>query len=893
MERRNSNSSRSQLNRKSSIKTTRTTSQKTSSLRSLNSNEGTRMRTASDDTEATRVIKTVSDSGREGNKSRMNKNKRVNEKERKKRKKAKKKKSKIWGVIKKILIALIILAILGGLIVAGIIAGVFLGFFGADFKMTKDDLNIEFSNSEVYDADGNLLCYLNGNEQRKIVSLDKMPEYLPKAYVAIEDERFYDHPGVDIKRTGAATVTYILHRGNSSFGGSTITQQLVKNITDEDEDTAMRKIKEMARAIQIEKEISKDNILELYLNIIFVGGNNINGVALGSEYYFNKDVSTLTLAECAFMAGINNQPNYYNPFSSDNIDSATGALKASKAEEIKNRTKTVLGKMKELGYINSDEDYNAAIAEADAGLPFSQGSLSSGVIYSAHLEAALNEIVEQMMQEKEMSRSMAETKVYGGGYKIYTTEVPAVQKTMEAEVANPKYINNTNRNISGGQNPQTAMVVIEPKTGKVVGCVGQMGTKTTNKELNRATQSKRQIGSAMKPIAVILPAVDLGIVNPAKVYDDVQTSEFTGRPWPKNYYGGFKGKQSVRDAIKISGNVIPVRILNEVTVEKSIEYLNKMGLYPENIGLSLALGGEEFTPLQIAGAYATIANDGEYIEPTFYNKVLDSEGNVVIEPNQKREQVIGRGEAYIVKSITMEPTKSGGTATYAVMNGWDVAAKTGTTDGDTDRWFCEFTNEYAAACWFGFDINKEIRYSGSPSNPAGGICTAVMKNIHAGKTPTRFERPDNIVEVTICRDSGLPPSGSCKNIGKEIFVKGKEPQGTCGSAAISTTVKICKDSGLLAIEGVCPNVEDKTFRSNEITPTEYCTIHKKPEPSQSATPVPSPSASVAPDPSPSESTKPSPSPSTSGDAGGDTGGGGTEPSPSVSPVAKANIKELL
>ncbi len=860
MDRRSSRSSKS--------RSRRTASQRTSTIRYKDSNEEATRRygASSDNTEATRVIKTVSGASKKPSKSRSR------GKDKLKKSKAKKKKNKIWSIVKKLIIALIILGILAGLILAGIIAGIFLGFFGSDFKMTKEDLIIQFSNSEVYDADGNLLCYLNGNEQRKIVSLDKMPEYLPKAYVAIEDERFYEHPGVDIKRTGRATLTYLVHAGKSSFGGSTITQQLVKNITDEDEDSAMRKIKEMARAIQVEKEISKDNILELYLNIIFVGGNNINGVALGSEYYFNKDVSTLSLAECAFMAGINNQPNYYNPFNENNIDPATGTTKQSKLDEIKNRTKTVLGKMKELGYIN-DEQYEQAKAEADAGLAFNKGNLSTGVVYSAHLEAALNEIVEQMMKEKDMSRSMAETKVYGGGYKIYTTEVPAVQKAMENEVANAKYLN-VNKNLSKGQSPQTAMVVIEPKTGKVVGCVGQMGTKTTNKELNRATQSSRQIGSAMKPIAVILPAVDLGIVNPSRVYDDTQTTEFTGKPWPKNYYGGFKGRMSVRDTIKISGNVIPVRILKEVTVEKSIEYLNKMGLYPNsNVGLPLALGAAEFTPLQMAGAYATIANDGEYIEPTFYNKVLDSEGNVVIEPNQKREQVIGRGEAYIVKSVTMEPTKSGGTATYAVMNGWDVCAKTGTTDGDTDRWFCEFTNEYAAACWYGFDQNAEIRYSGNPSNPAGGICTAVMKQIHAGKTPSRFVRPDNIVEVTICKDSGLKPGTSCKNIGKEIFVKGKEPQAYCSAAALTTTVKICKDSGLLAVEGACTNVEEKTFRSNETVPTEYCTLHTKP------TEAPKPSES----PKPTTTTKPSPTPTVTPSPSPTTTGGGDDPKPSPKP----------
>lgn len=231
------------------------------------------------------------------------------------KKEKKKKKTKTWVlVVKKIIIILFILGMLLGLIVAGVIAGTFMGIFGDEFKMTKEDLVIATENSVIFDSEGNQLAVLNGDEQRKIVSLSDMPKYLPEAYIAIEDERFRTHSGVDIKRTGRATLTYLLHKGSSSFGGSTITQQLVKNITEEDDKSWTRKVKEMAKAIQIENMLSKDQILELYLNMIFVGGNGIHGVALGAEYYFNKDVSELDLAECAFLAGINHTPNSYNIF---------------------------------------------------------------------------------------------------------------------------------------------------------------------------------------------------------------------------------------------------------------------------------------------------------------------------------------------------------------------------------------------------------------------------------------------------------------------------------------------------------------------------------------------------------------------------------------------------
>ena len=216
--------------------------------------------------------------------------------------------------IKIFLVILMLVLIIGG----GIVAGTFLGVFGDELKINESELVIKFENSTMYDKDGNQIATLSSGQKRKCVSLSEMAEYLPKAYVAIEDERFYEHTGVDILRTGYATVNFILHAGKSSFGGSTITQQLIKNITQEKENTSIegitRKVKEMAKAVQVEHLLSKSQILELYLNTIYIGGNDINGVALGAQYYFNKDVKDLSLAECAFMAGINNSPNMYKPF---------------------------------------------------------------------------------------------------------------------------------------------------------------------------------------------------------------------------------------------------------------------------------------------------------------------------------------------------------------------------------------------------------------------------------------------------------------------------------------------------------------------------------------------------------------------------------------------------
>lgn len=732
-------------------------------------------------------------------------------------------------IVKKIIIILILIFILMCLIGAGIFAGI---FFSDKFAMSKEDLLISNSNTFVYDSEGNLIKELSGDENRKIITLNDMPEYLPKAFIAIEDERFYEHHGVDIKRSAAATVTYIFNKGSSSFGGSTITQQLIKNITNEKEDEGkagiQRKIREMSRAYQIEKIISKSQILELYLNIIYLGGygKNICGVEVASEYYFAKSADELTLSESAYLAGINHSPNNYNPF-----------IETDNTEKIKKRTRTVLDKMKELGMI-SNEDYNKAVSEVEAGLNFKQGNLSSGTDITYHLAATIEQVVNQMVEEKGMSYEYAKSRLYGGGYKLYTTQVSSIQSRMQEEYVKDKYIVKSKK--TEGEHSQSAMVIIDYKTGSVVGCMGGLGTDVNALGLNRIN-SARQPGSSIKPIASIAPALENKIITAGTVYDDSPTTFNNGKYNPKNS-SGYKGLITVRKAIEVSSNVVEVKIMSELGPENSIKFLKQLGLNhldDRDNGLALVLGGltNGATPLEMAGAYATIANGGEYITPTFYSKLVDSQGKTVLEPKQEKRRVMSEGTAYITKSILKAPvTGSNGTATNCSISGMDVGAKTGTTDDNYDRWLCGITPYYAAATWFGFDKAEYINYSG---NPSAKIWAAIMQDIHKDLPKKTFEKPSNIVTAKICKDSGKSATGSCTNTYTEEFVSGTVPSACTGHSKI----KVCKETGKLANE-YCTDVEERsglqppekeknaTWKTSAggkySTITDVCDVHKEP-----------------------------------------------------------------
>lgn len=345
--------------------------------------------------------------------------------------------------------------------------------------------------SVVLDTDGNIIAEL-GSERKKIkIDSEGIPDNLRNAYVAIEDERFYKHNGIDVKRTGSAILSYIFHAGNSSFGGSTITQQLVKNLTGDSTDSVTRKVKEWWKAYQLEWYFSKEEILEMYLNAIYVGPN-VYGVGTGAEYYFSKDSDELSLAECAFLAGINNSPNSYNPFDEE----------TDNTEKINNRTKTVLQKMLELEYISEDE-YNNSISEVESGLSFDKGTIeSSNGIYSYHTDALISEVIEDIAEKNNITETFATNYIYLSGLTINSTQNSDIQNEVETEFNKSQYRTASNQ---GGDSSQAAMVIIDHSTGQVLACSGGLGEKTTARGLNRATQSTRQTGSAIKPLAVVLP----------------------------------------------------------------------------------------------------------------------------------------------------------------------------------------------------------------------------------------------------------------------------------------------------------------------------------------------------------------------------------------------------
>ena len=694
-------------------------------------------------------------------------------KEKKAKKEEKRKKHRILKFFIKFFLIIIIILLLA--LIAGMwgFAGLLLGWYGnEDIQMSKEDLEIKVSNSVIVDQNGTVLADLSGDEKRKIITLEDMADDLPNAYIAIEDERFYEHSGVDFKRTAGAIANTLLN-GNSSYGGSTITQQLVKNITNDNESTGIegikRKIREWQRAYQVERMISKEQILELYLNILFVGANNLHGVELGAEYYFNKSAKDLSLAECAFMAGINHSPNSYNPYNTA-VDNS---------EKIKNRTITVLDKMKELGYI-SEEEYQNAVTEVQNGLQFGTGEIMGGSVFSYHTDAVISQVVEQVMEEKNMTEQMAKNYVYSSGLTIHSTVDMNIQNRLEEEYAKEKYvIRGRERNSDGtllNEHSQSGMAIVDYKTGNVVAVAGGFGEKTSA-GWNRATQMEKQTGSSIKPLADVAPALQEKIITAATVYDDSST-RFGKNYEPKNY-NGFKGLINIRSFIRTSQNIPAVKIMVELTPKKSLEYLQNMGIssldpVTDNV-LSLALGGmtSGVSPLEMASAYGTIANDGVYISPTFYTSVTDADGNTVLTPKQETRQVISKQNAYIMKTIIQEPVKSGGTATYCAIPGMDVAAKTGTTDNDYDRWLCGFTPYYSAATWYGYDNSETVYFSG---NPAGQIWDAVMTDIHKDLPSATFVRPEGIVERTVCRTTGCLASRNCTNTYTEIFTEDNLPE---------------------------------------------------------------------------------------------------------------------
>lgn len=543
-------------------------------------------------------------------------------------------------IFQKIILILIIISI--------IILAIFTAIQANKWQNMALDI-ISNTPSTVIDTTNNTIATLGNERKQTNISYSEMPSSLINAYISIEDQRFYKHFGIDIKRTGAAIFSYIF-KGNSSFGGSSITQQLVKNITNDNSSTITRKISEWIRAIELEAILSKEEILEAYLNIIYVGPN-IYGVNNGATYYFDKNISELNLTQCAFLAGINHSPNSYNPFEKD-----------TDLEKISKRVITVLSKMLELNYI-SNEEYIDATENIESKLAFKKGNISSkGTgIYNYHTDALISEIIKDISNKKNISTNFATNYVNMAGLKIYSTQNTDIQNEMEKEFNKNKYIIKSKKNTDTSQ---AAMIVLDHKSGYVLGCVGGLGEKNISRGFNRATQAIRQTGSASKPLAVLLPALDTKIITPITILDDSLTTfnDGTDEGYTPINYNNYLGNITVRRAVESSQNIPFVRIMEILTPSVSISYLKKLGittLTEKDNNINLALGGLDkgISPLEMAGAYGTIANDGTYIEPTFYIKILDNNNKTIIKKEQKSEKVFSAQVSYILKNLLMQPVK--------------------------------------------------------------------------------------------------------------------------------------------------------------------------------------------------------------------------------------------
>lgn len=653
-----------------------------------------------------------------------------------------------------------------------IVSGITVGMYAA-VKQEIQEMNIRNlavnSTSFIYytDAYGQTqeLEQIASESSRIWVDSSQISQYMKDAIVSIEDERFYKHHGVDIKRTIGATTKYILAKvgiGSSDYGGSTITQQVIKNITKENEKTSSRKVKEIMRAVALEKELSKDEILTLYLNIVFFG-NNCNGVESAANSYFNKNASDLTLSEAASIAGITQYPSEYEPINHPDNN-----------QEKRNR---VLGKMYELGRI-SEADYQAALAvnvadELDTSYRERQSSVTSYFV-----DQVVSDVISDLQTEKGYSEDFATQQVYNGGLKIYATIDTNIQSIMENTFENSEYADGKS---------QAAMIVMDPYTGQIKGLVGGLGEKTDIRGWNRATQAKRQPGSSIKPLSVYGPAIDKSKITESTIITDEEITIGNDKWKPKNSYNDFYGDMSVKEAVARSANIPAVKVLDDLGVSTSFGYLqNQFHISTLDEGdknySSLALGGltNGVTVRDMAGAYSIFANSGQYIEPHTYTQVVDSTGQLMLENHETATQSISAAAAFITSDLLYGVVNSSlGTGKSAKLDsGMPSYGKTGTTDDDCDKWFVGYTPYYVGAVWYGFDNPASLSAYGISGNPSVYLWNSVMEKIHRNLSIKEFTKPINVVEVSVCEHSGMLATATCEAT-NSYFVEGTQPKALC------------------------------------------------------------------------------------------------------------------
>lgn len=643
-------------------------------------------------------------------------------------------------------------------------------------RINEDGESVEIEDQRLYSSDNSIW-----------VSYKQFPQDLIDAFVCVEDHRFFDHNGVDWLRTGKAVVGYFFGKGD--FGGSTITQQLVKNLTGDNENTVQRKVQEIFRALNIEKDMSKEEILEMYLNIVYLG-NNCYGVQAASNFYFDKDVSELSLEECAALAAIVKNPSKYEPLYHDVHEYEKENGEIEEDGNRKRRNDIVLYTMFQQEKITQEEFDKAYETELSIGEKNENGETVNNKtsVNTWYTDSVIEDVQRALMEEYGYSEYVASLMIYTGGLQIYTCMDPEVQAAIDEVYINDKtYFPYA----TDGLQPESAIIIIDPYTGDVLGLAGGRGEKTQSRILNRATQAKRPCGSSIKPLSVYAPAIDTGIATMATVYDDSPvTVDEDGTEWPHNLPDRYNGPTTVADAIRRSVNTCAVKILEDVTVDYSFDFLTNTlhmtspvesyttatGMIISDKALApLALGQFSYgiTLWELTAGYTIFPNSGVYSKSRLWYKVLDSEGNVILD-NQPEYEIAISEESATVMIKMMENVVASGTAFPAVTldDKVDVAGKTGTTTADFDRTFVGYTPYYVCGCWFGYDMNQAL--SDFKTNPAIVVWDKVMNILQdkiaakasaAGEPIKEFNLSENVYECDYCTVSGAQAKSGCYSSG--------------------------------------------------------------------------------------------------------------------------------
>ena len=704
-----------------------------------------------------------------------------------------------WGTAGRVIGTILLVFVLTAAIFAGIFSAYINSSMRGRVEVYLDEFETKVSTELYYQepSSGEWTMYHTlflDSENRIWVDLEQIPKDLQKAVVAIEDKRFYKHKGVDWHGTARAIFSTIF--GGSVQGGSTITQQLVKNVTGDNQNTVKRKVMEIYRAQEMEKRYEKDEILEAYLNEVYFG-YSCYGVVTASLKYFNKDVSELSLAECASLVAITNNPSLYDPLQTDwglennrtrqllvlgamleqgKIDQA--AYDAAKEENVVfSNGYTILGGRVDVDTSKKDD------TDTDGGDEQPEEETKTATSSQSYFTDAVIEDVAAALVEKygltdstnpvtgkvTTAFDQGVNMVYGKGYKIYTTQNPDYQKIAEevcTDTSNLPYTS-TYTNSYGDKETeqlQVGMTIVDPYTGYVVAMVGGAGVKQYDRGWNWAT-SARQCGSAIKPISVYAPALDDGTINGASSIDDYPVMVLNGSAYPKNANGRYMGLTPLHTAIARSTNTCAVRVVQEYGTSRSYDFMtNKLGFTTltsqdaQQVG-NMGLGGLDrgVTTEEMAVAFAAFANEGIYTAPRTFVRVEDADGNVILENEAKSSVAMKDTTAALMNSLLQEVI-NGGTGGEGRISGMHVAGKTGTTNNDQDRYFVGYTPYYSCAVWVGYVHNQRIVASG---NPAASMWQKVMSRIHADLPDKDFFSCSGLTYVKVCADSGLLATDSC------------------------------------------------------------------------------------------------------------------------------------